>query len=145
MTHRSVIVWVVILTALMGQYGSSPSTHHISIVSCSGDFKFYADELPDGTHTYKTSFIWENGWLLEPQFESGRLSENDWRTLKSLRRCEGVPQAAETDLQDPNEIWGVMERGGETIDIRYAEWRKLATTQVPASLHSMVFKAKASL
>lgn len=104
-----------------------------------------SDQLPDGTHTYETTYVWENGWLLEPQHEFGRLSEKDWQILKTLRRCKDIPRADETRLGEPHDSWGTMQRGAKSIDIRYAGWRELETTQVPASFNSMVSKAKASL
>ena len=144
-SHRSAILWIVMFTALFARNGGGAGAHQISLVGYDGAFKFYADELSDGTHTYETTYVSEYWWYLAPQQESGRLSDKDWRILKSLRRCKEIPQADDTQLDDPNETWGTMQRGGETIDIRYAEWWALETTQVPASFHSMVFKAKNSL
>ena len=132
-------------TALFARNGAGADAHQISLVGYDGTFKFYADELSDGTHTYETTYVSENGWLLDPQHESGRLSEKDWQILNSLRRCREMPPTDETRLGDPKDIWGTMQRGSETIDMRYAEWCALEMTQVPASFHSMGFKAKASL
>ena len=144
-THRCAIVCIVILIALTARFGSTPHPHQLSLVNQDGSFHFSADELPDGSHVYGASYVWENGWWLSPQYEAGRLSEKDWRALNSLRRSDRLPKADDSHLEESGETWGLMKRGDETIVLRYAEWWELSDTQVPVSLHSMCFKAKASL
>ncbi len=94
------------LVALLARYGPSPNFHQISLVSNDGVFKFYADELPDGSHTYDTSYVSRLHWYLAPQHESGTLSEKDWQTLHSLRRLDQLPKAEESQLEEPGETWG---------------------------------------
>lgn len=142
--NRSLLMPTIILAALLARYGPR-NDHQVAIISSDGDFKFFADERPDGSHTYESTYVWENGWLLTPQAESGRLSDKDWQTIKSLRKYETLPKFEESDFRDPGDVWGVLQRGNETIILRNAEWNDLAATQVNESLWSMVVKAKASL
>lgn len=141
---RLPLVSAALIFGLLAPYGPRDD-HQIAIRSSNGDFKFYADEQPDGSHTFETSYVWGDGWLLSPQAESGSLSDKDWHALQCLRRYATLPKFDESEIRDPGDVWGVLRRGNEFIVMREAEWKDLAPTQVNESYHSMVFKAKASL
>lgn len=143
-SNNNLIFVTIVMAALLARYGPI-NEHQIAVISEDGSFKFYADEHPDGSHTYESSYVSEHGWLLAPQAESGNLSERDWLALRAIQRYDKLPKFDESDIRDPNQYWGVLRRGDQTIVLREAEWNDLASTKVNESLHSMVFKAKASL
>lgn len=138
---RNLLFLTLIVAALLGQYGRR-SDHQIAIVGCDGSFKFYADEQSDGSYTYEASLVPEHFWLFAPQAESGCLSSKDWEAFQSIHRYDKLPKFDESELRDPGDHWGVMQRGEETMELREAEWNDLASTQVNESLWSMAFKAK---
>lgn len=142
--NKNLILCTIILAALLARYGSK-TDHQITVTSSNGDFKFYADEQPDGRHTYESSYVYAHAWLLAPQAESGILSDKDWLALQAIHRYEKLPKFDGSDIRGSDQDWGVLQRGNEMIVLREAEWNDLASTKVNESLHSMVFKAKASL
>ena len=143
MTPRAVVIWAIMLIAVMARYGPV-DRHQISITNKEGFFKFSVDELPDGRHSYEASYN-PDCWLLTAQHESGTLSDKEWQVLNSLQTSASLPKDGGDQLREPAEVWGVMQRGNETIVLRYAEWWNLSDTPVSASFWSMTFKAKASL
>ena len=143
MTPRAVVIWAIMLIAVMARY-SPIDRHQISITNEEGSFKFRVDELPDGRHAYEASYNPEY-WLLATQHESGTLSDKEWQVLNSLQAIASLPKEGGDQLREPAEVWGVMQRGNETIVLRYTEWWSLSDTPVPASFWSMTYKAKASL
>lgn len=144
MKGRAIVGWIVVAIALTARYGPSPSSHQMILTKDGGGFQFFVDELPDGRHFYEARLAGD--WLvLEPQKESGILSEKDWQTLNSLQRLSILPKDGSPQLEEPGEQWGTMQRRGETIVLRYAEWWQLGRTPVCDSFLSMVYKQKASI
>lgn len=139
-----VLLVVLCGVALTVRYTELPAKHKIILTSQDRMFEFVVDELPDGRHYFK-AHLGSYYWLLQSQDESGILAEKDWTTLQGLQRLSVLPKDGSPQLEEPDEIWGALQRGNEKIVLRYAEWWKIGGTQVYESYVSFVHKQKASL
>jgi len=144
MRNRAVIALAIVFVALIARYSPWHKRHQMTFVSDGRGFQFFVDNLPDGRHAYE-AYLTGDWLLLEPQHESGILSDKDWQTLNSLQRTPDFPRDETLHLEEPDRVWGVMQRGGETLVLHYTEWWVISDTQVNGSYHSMIFKQKASI
>lgn len=143
-SQARILLLVLCAVSSAVRYLQPPANHEIILTRQDRMFEFVVGELPDGRHYFK-AHLGNHHWLLQPQDESGILAEKDWATLQGLQRLSALPKDGFPQLEEPDEIWGALQRGNTRIVLRHAEWWQLGGTQVYESYWSLIHKQKASL